>query len=459
MSEHRINRKALGKFLIVVGILLIVIVGSCTSKAESDIPLIPVPSQSWEEYQSANPIITPEPTPEITPEPTKAPRPPMLGATTHYTRCQLKSYRRYLEPVIPPPATTMYQMLYSPYNTQSTVPSYAAVSGTSDGVQAGVPFTRFNSNDRAGSHPCLNASDSLINLYESYICFEWLFRYTSTMNITAGYGLDYGYETMFQISYDVNCYDHTTGDLRNDIPVVIVGQKWFDNGYCETYTYSHSLNDLRNGISITALSDQPDLHLFFVKFFVCIGMMQDYQQLDLTTRAQVPVFELQSGSNGMIIEALTVRQNISNLQLGDLIMLIPSQIGQLFMPTQESTEAWIQEQLQNVDTDSPTAIYYQAFIQLLSDIVNSAPDDFTIKVPQLKINIGGANYTYFNGYEYDFDDADIALTGQPNTLFYYTRLVGDVLIIGGFVTAYLYDLWKKIFDVTYAAGVSAAKEV
>lgn len=451
--------------IIVLGFSILGHIKQCAAFAETeeDWPYIPEPDPSygWDDYTDDHPLFTPEPTTEPpTPEPTRG---PILRATNIYNRARLRMYKYYVEPQVPPPGIHKYQMLSSPWTSSTSPTSFAAV----DSVVINDSMREFSSALRAGSQPSLNPSTSNcgnINLVDSYIVFEWEMRYTASTDVTVGSGLNYGLQTMFGFTYNVNVFDHVTGSVILDIPCSTFYTVTFDDNTVFKYSVPSetcsSIQDLKRGFGVLVRSDLPGKKVSKIVFKVCIGLgpdSLDYSIISQQNRSVLSVDVVSVTSNGantpFTVGCVTVPMQPDQNMFMETLNNLPNVFAGLIVPTQDQVARWIANHQPSTD-DNPTMLSWSVFLQMLQSILDgNNVDPFVLKIPSLKINIGGANYTYFNGIQYDISEADILIPGTNHTLFYYTRLVGDCVIVAAFISNYLYKLWKRLFDVNYASGM------
>ena len=453
--------------IILIVILAFSILGhikQCAASAETeDWPTIPEPDPSygWDDYTGDHPLLTPEPTTDPpTPEPTRG---PILRATQINTRARLRMYKYYVEPQVPPPGIHMYQMLSSPWSYGTSITSYAAV----DSVQVNDSMREFSSSLRSGSVPLMNPSSSNagnINLVDSYIVFDWEMRYMSSTDVTAGSGLNYGLQTQFGLTYNVNVFDHVTGAVILDIPCTTFYSVTYDDNTKMNYSVDSetcsSIQDLKRGFGVLVKSDLPGKKVAKVLFKVCIGLgpeSQDYAMINQQQRSVMSVDIVSVTSSGtnipFTVGCVTVPMQPDQNQFMETLNNLPNIFANLILPNQNQVANWIANHQPSSD-DNSTMLSWSVFMQMLQSILDgNNVDPFVLKIPALKIRLNGANYQYFDGIQFDMSQADIGIPGTNHTLFYYTRLVGDCVIVAAFITNYLYKLWKRLFDVNYASGM------
>lgn len=445
------KNKIAGILLVVV--LLMVLLGlKSRAEAESDWwPTIPEPSQSWEDYMEEHPLPTVEPSP--TPNPTHRPIGPMLGSTAPYTSALFLGYR--LEPRTDGTNGYNYQRLTGNFPVYDTPPSSVSRSYTlANGLYTWTSATS------SGAQYQLNKQNSLINLYDNYVFYQWQIRFTSHSVGDLGYGLDYGKMFLGNAKYDITAYDSDTDLPVTGIPVVFGFKAVFDNGLTKTYGLNEvmSLEHLKQGIEFGVPSDVEGRFLNQIYVYLFLGYNDSMQLLgeSVDTRDDRPIYYMVKNSDYTIQGTMTNMIATTN-NLLDAILEVPRAIASVFVPTEEMFQDWIDGKINDTADDSSTMLYYQAYLQILSTMANadSGEPNFHLKLPPLKIRINGTDYQYFDGIDFDMQEANVQLEGQSGSLFYYSRLVGDVIIVSGFVFGFVYGIWKRLFDVSFAAGTMA----
>lgn len=451
--------KAKKVFYILMCILLVFsIVGhlkDCVSKAEIEYPPIPEPDPSygWDDYTSEHPILTPEPSP--TPEVTRQPGLPILGATNFYQNCRLRSYRYFVSPdSTPGNIVHAYQNLTHGAPIQSSVPGYAAVTGTmSNGMRM------YSSANRSGSQPILDSSNSNINMIDSYIVFDWEIRFTSAVDITLGQGLDYGYVGVIGANYVINCQDHFSGAGITNVPISVYVYEYFDNGFIRTSRVSpdkaSALMDLTRGFAVEVKSDMQDRKLARVLFKVMIGVDAEQDAIPAEQTRSITSVDFTSGSSAFEIRAAIQELDVTRKTIWEAILDLPMALARIIVPSQSDVQSWLNRHTENV-SDSPVMIAFSAYQQMLQAVLDGDTEGFVLKIPALHLNVGTHDITYFPGIEWAMSNADIQIPGSGHTLFWYSRLIGDCVIVAGFITNYVYKLWKRIFDVSFASGAKGS---
>lgn len=139
--------------------------------------------------------------------------------------------------------------------------------------------------------------------------------------------------------------------------------------------------------------------------------------------------------------------------LKDNLQQHQSFLSGLFFPTSATLVQWFNNHKDsNMINGSPVNRYYDVWLSLCAAIYDfgGSRDLPLLKIPALKITIGGTDYQYFDGIQYNIRDADLPVGDQ--SLFYYSRFVGTICLVGGFVSTYLYKLFKRVYDVKFASG-------
>ena len=442
-------------FTVLIFVLLGIMIFACkNSKAESGWINTPDPSANFDDYVSDHPFYTPTPSPEPTPTPSPAPRPPLMAPSLRYFYVNWQGWH-YVQTTdleersLTPRWTMGYQKLISPYPIASDPPS----------VDLGVSLTNNNgyfttdwSNLSSSNRPTLNRSDSESRFGVEYIRTKWVIYCGNSTTTVQGQGLDYGLDLEIRNRWagiDIIALD---GFNLDTIPVYIIMTMQNDLGILyHTETYKVSLLDLSNGVDMVASSYVEGRKLNKIFIYTWIGITEE-ALLGTYNEDGIGHYYLTATYNPSLVIHVNDRPywwcTLSSL---NQLLAIPDQIAdkitELFVPNSTQFQTWIdQHTSHDLDEGNPLNTAKDLFVQFIQILTNHNVSQPIITLPAMTVNIGGSSYQWFNGYSFNLNQADIQLGAPLNrqTLFYWTRLAGDLTITFGFAV-----LLRKWFDRIY----------
>lgn len=450
----------------------------CSAENDDWIPE-PDPSMSWDDYISQHPIMTPAPA--ITPEPTTNPvnpHIPILGATAPRPRAWFRAWHSYPEPDSSTGVTThMYQR--TSYDGRAfTTPlgwSQTSIVAPVNGVYTwDTDMLTVESYRNWRLTPAYTGYFPYTN--DIYAC--WAFRFTDSEE--PGFGLDYGYSAYFT----VNCpYELLrVGDPETVYPyevresqfaIKVRAEVLWDDGYLDTDpvlrtqqydTFAEIYpNDVDKSVTLEVASYREDRKIRRVYIHMHIGsyspnFIGSVTSTSNPTRTSDNQWQFSSSepwSVSCVMDSNPLwagNQKIIDT-LKDNLQQHQSWLSGLFFPTSATLVQWYNNHKDsNMVNGSPVNRYYDVWLSLCAAIYDfgGSRNLPLLKIPALKINIGGTDYQYYDGIQYNIRDADIPVGDQ--SLFYYSRFVGTICLVGGFVSTYLYKLFKRVYDVKFASG-------
>lgn len=464
------------KIAIAIVIGIIIMAGRCSqSKAASEfgvstqpptpsptpettqIFITPDPNASWDDYISANPILTPEPYVPDTAEPSPAPSDvPMMGTNPSAT-ARFTAYR-FAPEVENGEVTYYYQKLIPNYNLYTSYQGNYSTTATQNNG-----WYQWNAASASNGHFQINENCGIINLVDTYICAWWNIYFSSSQAV--GSGLDYGTEVTIFTQWPLDIMDYHTQQLVSSIPVTCVVYVWLDNGEWVTLDpVVIGSNDLLRGHTVTVKSNFENRKVYRISPYYYIGLSYEaYQNLGSpNTRDAARTYLVTNNyqTQPFICHAYVTKN--PSWMIGDkifnFIQTIPGAIGSaiqgLFLPTSNDLNAWVQSHLSSsLESGSPVNRYWEFYLALCNKFINPTYNlDPYLVMPSFSFNVNGQKQTIWQEQRFRLKDADIPFS-DGTTLFYWVRLATSIIIVSHWIGNFAYGLFQRCYHIYESAPV------